>query len=190
MKRNILAALLILVALVLSGCLEVSVDVKPQSCPNPISLKSKGVLPVAILGTDILDVCDVNMASLELIPWPADIPLPASAVAKVTETTNPVVSPIPGKIDYNDVSTPVVREQDCNCTEDGPDGYEDVVFYFDTQEVVAAIEWIADDLGIDVEDEQEWALLIGGNLLVPVNDDDDIIGYDCVVILKKGRHPN
>ena len=29
----------------------VALDIMPQSCPNPLNAKSKGVLPVAILGT-------------------------------------------------------------------------------------------------------------------------------------------
>ena len=34
----------------------VPIDIKPQSCPNPLNVNSKGVLPVAILGTDTFDV--------------------------------------------------------------------------------------------------------------------------------------
>ena len=30
--------------------MEITVDIKPGSCPNPLNLKSNGVLPVAILG--------------------------------------------------------------------------------------------------------------------------------------------
>ena len=36
------------------------VDIKPGSFPNSVNLKSKGVLPVAILGTDDFDVNDPN----------------------------------------------------------------------------------------------------------------------------------
>jgi len=39
--------------------LEVLVDIKPGSYPNPLNVKSKGVLPVAILGTTAFDVSDV-----------------------------------------------------------------------------------------------------------------------------------
>ena len=31
--------------------IQISVDIKPQSCPNPVNVNAKGVLPVAILGT-------------------------------------------------------------------------------------------------------------------------------------------
>ncbi len=40
------------------------VDVKPGSSPNPVNLKSKGVLPVAILGTNEFDVTEVDFDSL------------------------------------------------------------------------------------------------------------------------------
>jgi len=42
------------------------VDIKPGSCPNPLNMKSKGVLPVAILGTFELDVTTIDVASIRL----------------------------------------------------------------------------------------------------------------------------
>ncbi len=39
-------------------------DIKPGSSPNSVNLKSKGVLPVAILGTEEFDVNDVDIGSL------------------------------------------------------------------------------------------------------------------------------
>ena len=43
----------------------VSIDVKPGSDPNSINPKSMGVVPVAILGSDTLDVLDVDYANVE-----------------------------------------------------------------------------------------------------------------------------
>lgn len=42
----------------------VLVDIKPGSFPNSVNLNSKGVLPVAILGTNEFDVTEVNIATL------------------------------------------------------------------------------------------------------------------------------
>ncbi|MCH7752139.1 MAG: PEP-CTERM sorting domain-containing protein [Planctomycetes bacterium] len=42
----------------------VPLDIKPGSFPNSVNLKSKGVLPVAILGTDDFDVNDVDIDTL------------------------------------------------------------------------------------------------------------------------------
>lgn len=68
----------------------VVVDIKPGSCPNPINVKSKAVLPVAILGTEFLDVIDVDVAAVSL-----------KGVA-------------PLRFDYEDVATPFDGEL-CDC---------------------------------------------------------------------------
>ena len=45
----------------------VTVDIKPQSCLNPLNVKSKGMLPVAILGSDVFDVNEIDIDSLEIL---------------------------------------------------------------------------------------------------------------------------
>jgi hypothetical protein len=40
--------------------------IRSGSCPNPVNPRSRGVLPVAILGTADFDVLDVDIASLLL----------------------------------------------------------------------------------------------------------------------------
>jgi hypothetical protein len=44
--------------------IEVDVDIKPGSDPNSINTKSKGVIPVAILGSATFDVTDVDVTTL------------------------------------------------------------------------------------------------------------------------------
>ncbi|MHC4374508.1 MAG: right-handed parallel beta-helix repeat-containing protein, partial [Planctomycetota bacterium] len=44
----------------------VAVDIKPQSCPNRLNVKSKGVFDVAISGTDDFDVRDIDLAAVSL----------------------------------------------------------------------------------------------------------------------------
>ncbi len=109
-------------ALYREGCAaSVALDIKPGSCPNPVNLKSKGVLPVAILGTTTFDVRNVNAASLKLAG----------------------VSPLRSSIE--DVSRPVAnRRSDCDCTTKGPDGFGDLTLKFDMQEVVTAIGQVSD----------------------------------------------
>ena len=46
--------------------IEVSVDIKPMSWPNPLNVRSRGVLPVAILGTEDFDVTQVDPATILL----------------------------------------------------------------------------------------------------------------------------
>jgi len=99
----------------------ITVDIKPQSCPNPVNIDSNGVLPVAILGTDSLDVTEIN----------------AEAVRMYGE--------YPVGYAYEDVGTPVTSENvvpdagGCECTEEGSDGRLDLVLRFDLQGVVEAV---------------------------------------------------
>ena len=55
--------------------IDVDIDIKPGSFPNSLNVKSKGVLPVAILGTADFDVMTVN-ASTVVLTW-RGISLPA-----------------------------------------------------------------------------------------------------------------
>ena len=43
---------------------EVNIDIKPGSFPNAININSHGVIPVAILGSDIFDVSDIDPVTL------------------------------------------------------------------------------------------------------------------------------
>ena len=104
--------------------IEVAVDIKPATCPNPLNVKSLGVLPVAILGMEDFDVSDVDMSSVGLEG----------------------VAPI--RFDYEDVATPFDGEL-CNCHEEGPDGILDLILHFDTQEVVDALGPVVD--GVELE---------------------------------------
>jgi len=99
----------------------VPIDIKPQSCPNPINIKSKGVLPVAILGTANFDVTTINPDMIVLM----------------REGTVGMVSPV--RWDYEDVATPFEGEL-CDCHELGPDGYLDLTLKFDAPEVVSQLE--------------------------------------------------
>ena len=48
------------------GGRRVDVDIKPTSCPNPLNVKSGGVLPVAILGTEDFDVAEIDASTVQL----------------------------------------------------------------------------------------------------------------------------
>ena len=93
---------------------ELSLDIKPGSCPNPINTGSRGVLPVALLGTADLDVYSINVESLRL-----------EGVA-------------PFGADYEDVATPFEGDL-CGCTEAGPDGFVDLTLKFSVQDIINAI---------------------------------------------------
>lgn len=77
------------------------------------------------------------------------------------------------KSGYEDVSSPADPGDGCECTEDGPDGYEDLTLKFDVQELVAAIG--------PVEKGDVKTLTISGELL----DGTRFEAADCVVIVGK-----
>ena len=93
----------------------VGVDIKPGSCPNPLNVKSRGVLPVAILGTEDFDVNSIDIASIRL----------AGAA--------------PIRSSFEDVATPVSDASECACSTEGPDGFTDLTLKFETQMIVGAL---------------------------------------------------
>ncbi|HEY95455.1 MAG TPA: hypothetical protein G4O15_11025 [Dehalococcoidia bacterium] len=72
MKKKILIIFLIVLiifAATLSSASangEVCVDIKPGSDPNPVNVKSKGVLPIAILGDESFDITAIDPSTVQL----------------------------------------------------------------------------------------------------------------------------
>lgn len=99
----------------------VMVDVKPQSCPNPLNIRSRGVVPAAILGSENFDIAEIDPATVTLEGVPAL------------------------RWDVEDVSTPVGDTADtCACNAFGGDGYSDLTLKFDKGEIVAALGAVDD----------------------------------------------
>jgi hypothetical protein len=96
--------------------LAVDVDIKPTSCPNPLNVKSKGVLPVAILGAEDLDVTTIDPLMITL-----------AGVGPIRSALEDVASPVPADAEQ------------CDCTTEGPDGFTDLTLKFDRQAIVEAI---------------------------------------------------
>ncbi len=128
---------------------EVPVDMKPQSCPSPLNVKSRGVLPVTILGTADLDVTQVDPASVEL-----------EGVA-------------PLRWGLEDVATPfepfIGKEDALDCNDGGPDGLVELTLKFDTQAVVDALGDVNHgDLRVVTLRGQLWdgTLIVGEDVVV------------------------
>jgi hypothetical protein len=115
-----------------TGVIPVAIDIKPQSCPNPLNVKFKGgsmisaagsgmptgaggVLPVAILGTADFDVSLVDPTTVML-----------EGVAAL-------------RWNMEDVTTPVVDGEECECTTDPGDGLMDLTLKFNKSAIIASI---------------------------------------------------
>lgn len=136
----------------------VSIDIKPGSCPNPVNLNSRGVLPVAVLGSEGLDVEDIDPATITI-----------AGVSPLRHGFDDVAAPY----GYSDG---LVDAQ--SCTTDGADGYMDLTLKFDKQELTAAIG--------EVEDGEVITLTLAGRLVDEAGG-NSISGEDLIVILDKGK---
>ena len=101
----------------------ISLDIKPGSCPNPLNVKSKGVLPVAILGTSDFDVTTIDVSTVLL-----------EGIGPIGDALEDVAAPFNG-----------VSHADClDCTKQGSDGITDLTLKFETQEIVTVLGEVND----------------------------------------------
>lgn len=96
--------------------INVGLDIKPGSCPNPLNTTSKGVLPVAITGSSTFNIQDIDISTLKI-----------GGVVPIKSSVEDVVSLFTRK------------ENSCECTTKAGDGINDLVLHFDTQQIVAAM---------------------------------------------------
>ncbi len=138
----------------------VNLDIKPGSCPNMVNPKSRGVVPVAIIGNLDFDVAAIDPDSLTL------------ARADGVGTS---VSPLSGRrgrgIVLREVATPFVGEP-CTCHEVDRDGIDDLAMKFSTSDMSRAFELNGLPRGTTVE------LVLQGTL----QDGTTFEGVDCIVI--------
>ncbi|MFW9842538.1 MAG: hypothetical protein ACFFES_16700, partial [Candidatus Thorarchaeota archaeon] len=152
---------------------EVALDIRPGSCPNPINGtsahgKGKAVLPVAIMGTADSDVHDIDPTTVTL------------------NGTSPV------RWNYEDVGAPPDDpDEECACSEAGPDGYTDLNLKFYSAEVVASL---GDDNVVRVEGQlydgtlfkgQDCVTLVGRSASRAVTSDLQERGFEV-----RGNYPN
>ncbi|MEJ2721663.1 MAG: T9SS type A sorting domain-containing protein [bacterium] len=147
--------------LVTRRAITASLDIKPGSCPNPLNtlpyadnLDDKkvlkgSVLPVAVLGSDEFDVYNIDPSTVELVG----------------------VEPL--RYGFEDLGAPAVNGEECECPSASRDGYMDMTFKFDKQQIVGVI-----GLGITGE---VLPLTMTGALM----DGTPFEAVDCVTIISK-----
>ncbi len=103
----------------------VPVDIKPGFCPNPLVVSKRGVVAVAILGTDRFDVAQINRDSIRILE---------------------VVQPV--QVNVIDVARPYrlytwdargTKVEADSCTDEGPDGKLDLVLTFEKKDILKAL---------------------------------------------------
>lgn len=138
--------------------IEVPFDISPQGCRNPLNVKRRGLITAAVLGTNDLDITQIDVASLRLEGVPP--------VRSALEDVGTPFEPYTGKEDAFD------------CNDFGADGQMDLILKFNAQELISALG--------DVEDGEVRVLTLTGALAEEFGG-RPIEGEDVVVILKKGR---
>ena len=141
--------------------ISIFVDIKPGSCPNPFNPKSRGMLPVAILGTEDFDVLTIDPDTILLVREGVD-----GSVA-------------PRRVSFDDVGTPFEGDQ-CECHDADGDGWLDLTLKFRTQEIVANLS------GDSLPDDDVVSLTVIGSL----ETGELFSGSDCVRLVPANRIPD
>ena len=133
----------------------VPVDIKPGFCPNQLEVAKGGVVSIAILGTDRLDVNQISLDSVRLQEMP------------------------PQKSSFEDVARPhrLYRWQASRssrvradyCTDEGPDGKLDLVLEFQMRDILKAVGAVRDGDAIVLRlkaRHRSGTLLVGQDVVV------------------------
>lgn len=104
----------------------VVVDIRPTSCPNPFRPRNRGILPAAILGSDGLDVADIDPATVSLSG-------PGGTASAISASIEDVAGP-------DDFVEPTDRD---DCGTAGPDGFDDLTVKFRRRDVRTALGPVA-----------------------------------------------
>jgi len=137
----------------------VVVDIKPGSDVNPVNVKSRGVLPVALLGSEDFDVRTVDPASIRL----AGVAPLRSAYEDVGAPGEPL---------------PEVTEQ--RLIAYATDGFEDLTLKFDTQAILAALD-------LETLNDGDLVSLTLEGRSYATDGNSRFVGSDTITILKKGQ---
>ncbi|MCC4264513.1 VWA domain-containing protein [Oceanimonas baumannii] len=144
---------------VLAACVAaavpVKVDIKPTSCPNPLGMTQKGVIPVAILGSEEFDVSRIVPDTVKM----------AGDCEALHWSYEDVATPYDGGF-----SEPVLENE---CTTAGADGWTDLTLKFNSK-------CVASQLG-EVTEREARLINISGQYL---NDDDEAVDFEASDVMR------
>ncbi|UCE59310.1 MAG: hypothetical protein JSU63_17935, partial [Phycisphaerales bacterium] len=138
----------------------VVMDVKPGSCPNPVNPRSRGVVPMAIVGGDAFDVTQIDVGTLSL-----------RRADGVGGSVAPLLGPPGPGIAIGDAAAPSFDDP-CDCHGLGGDGIDDLLLKFSTADLAGAFQLGGLPSGASI------MLTLSGSLL----DGGTFEASDCVVI--------
>ena len=136
-------------------------DIKPGSCPNSVNANAKGLVPVALVGSEAFDVNDVDVSSVVLgrsDGLGSEIRPAAMKNGRLRASIEDVATPLDGT--------------GCDCHERGGDAIDDLMLKFSTPEMSRAFELDALPRGERIE------LVLRGSLL----DGTTFNATDCIAI--------
>lgn len=141
----------------------ITLDIRPGSCPNRVNLASRGVVPMAILGSNSLDVTQIDTDTLML--------------ARADGAGNGVLPRAKRRGSVGAIAdvAAVSKTGLCECHESSGDGFDDLVLKFSTRAIVGAFELLDD------ESTDPIALVLRGSLW----DSTPFIASDCIVLVRR-----
>ncbi|HKQ50410.1 MAG TPA: hypothetical protein VJZ71_20215 [Phycisphaerae bacterium] len=139
-------------------------DIRPGACPNPLNRRSRGVLPVALVGGAAFDVSAVDRTTLRLRR-------PDGVGGEVAPHEGP-----PGPhTTIEDAATPFDGET-CACHDLAGDDVDDLMMHFRVDDLVSALELDA------LPDGSEVALVLTGMM----TDRTSFSATDCMWLVPPG----
>jgi hypothetical protein len=143
------------------------VDIKPGSCINPLNVRSRGVGPAVLFGSEGFDVTKVDPESI-----------------RMTREGFEGVPPV--RYGYRDAGAPSVNGEPCACDGAGEEGVDDGDYNGDGYTDLALkfrVPDVADGLGLkDIAAGEIVLLAIVGETMA---DATPVAGEDCVRIINK-----
>jgi hypothetical protein len=141
-------------------------DIKPETCPNRLNVRSRRVIPMIIVGSETFDVAEVDVHSL----WLSRADGTLGALDPITRRS--------GRVGFvKDATAPSDDADPCACHDRVRDGIDDLIVKFSARDMVRAFSLATEPRGAAVP------LALSGYLL----DGTPFEASVCVVLTGRGN---